>query len=510
MIGAGFLRVNAGRTLVLLLFQGGRPQLSRRKREDKGDRSVLGPLLLGAAMGAAATVIYRSLRDDRDVDPFLIARRPHDKDLPPVVVVPGICGSELIRPDGTVAWLNMGSAFGSHDLSLPLKLPLSESRDDLRPGGLLGVDTLLPRLFGFSEYAELLELLDRAGFVRDPAPGDAGPAYHVFTYDWRRDLHEAVCRLDATLEELADLRKDPSTRFSLIGHSMGGLVARYYLRYGTADPAANPAVTWGGARRIASLILVGTPSGGSLPSLDAILNGNRIGLSSTTMAPHVVARCPSVYVLLPPRGVSVLIDHRGDPLDAELHDIATWKRFGWGPFQPQPDGSRAGDAGEERELQQAFLKVVLERAAQIHRSFAREPESECPCPVYLLGGDCLPTLARIVVPKRRGASPLFDPRTRIESRLMFEAGDGRVIRASALAAHLATRADGLHESGIPELEHAFFGAADHHGFYGEPTFQSLLLRILFRSGRRPKATLSVKTADASPLEAAAVAATSRG
>lgn len=481
----------------------------RRKQppSEPNERSIVAPLLLGAAMGAAATIVYRAIRDNPgDVDPFLISRRPHDTGLPPVVVVPGICGSELVRPDGSVAWLNMGTAFGSHDLSLPLRLPLSESRDDLRPGGLLGVDTLLPRLFGFNEYFDLLELLDRAGFVRDPIQGDTGPSYHVFTYDWRRDLHEAVCRLEERLEELAQRRGDPSTRFNLIGQSMGGLVARYYLRYGTADPASNPAVNWGGAKRISSLILVGTPNGGSVPSLDAILNGNRIGLSSATMAPHVVARCPSTYILLPPRGVSALIDHRGEPLDVDLHDVGTWKRFGWGPFHPKPEGLSARFVDGERELREQFLAAVLDRTSQFHRGLARDPEVACPAPVYLLAGDCLPTLARVVVPDRRGASPLFAPRTRIESRLMFEAGDGRVTRASTLAAHLSTRASGLDESGIPELEHAFFGAADHHGFYGEPTFQSLLLRILFRPDRRPTGSLPQTPVD-SPIDVPAIAST---
>ena len=462
-------------------------------------RPVMGLLLLGAALGAVATVIFRAIHDAPEgVDPFLIARRPQEKDLPPVVVVPGVCGSELVRPDGTIAWLNMGSAFGSHDLSLPLRLPLGDSRDELRPGGLLGVDTLLPRLFGFNEYSDLLELLDRAGFVRDPVRGDHGPSYHVFTYDWRRDLHEAVVQLEARLDELADKRGDAAARFNVIGQSMGGLVARYYLRYGCVDPASNPPVTWAGARRISSLLLVGTPNGGSIPSLDAILNGSRIGLSSATMAAHVVAGCPATYMLLPPHGVSALIDHRGEPLDADLMDIGTWKRFGWGPFNPRPDGLALRHVDAQRELREAFLGAALERAAQFHRGLARDPEEDCPAHVYSLAGDCLPTLGRVVVPDRRGASPLFAPRTRIESRLMFEAGDGRVTRASTLAAHLATRARGLEESGIPEMEHAFFGASDHHGFYNEPTFQSLLLRILYRGDRRPKDKDVLPAAAATP------------
>ena len=64
---------------------------------------------------------------------------------------------------------------------------------------------------------------------------------------------------------------------------------------------------------------------------------------------------------------------------------------------------------------------------------------------------------------------------------MFEAGDGRVTSASVLGAHLAGAATSLSGSGYPETTQVFLGNADHHGLYGDPGFQSLLLRLLFRS-----------------------------
>ena len=65
---------------------------------------------------------------------------------------------------------------------------------------------------------------------------------------------------------------------------------------------------------------------------------------------------------------------------------------------------------------------------------------------------------------------------------MFEAGDGRVARSSVLGSHLDE--DNSRDWGLPEISHMFFGAADHHGIYGEPTFQSVLLRRLLRAPRR--------------------------
>jgi hypothetical protein len=63
---------------------------------------------------------------------------------------------------------------------------------------------------------------------------------------------------------------------------------------------------------------------------------------------------------------------------------------------------------------------------------------------------------------------------------MLEAGDGRVTRASVLAAHAPEADSSEIDCGIPEVSGSFFGSADHHGIYSEPTFQSLLLRLLLR------------------------------
>jgi len=427
------------------------------------------PFVAGILAGAAGAVLVRALGPRPGLDTRLLRHEPRT-DVPATVVVPGTLGSQLVRPDGTLAWLNLGNAVGAHDLALPARLPLEQSRDDLRPGGLLGVDAALPRLFGFTEYADLLELLEDAGFRRGlqgPQPG-----YHVFTYDWRRDLVESARRLGAALDALAEESGRPDARFNLVGHSMGGLVARYYLRFGDAEPGGS--VTWAGARRIAQLVLVATPSGGSIPSLEALLLGNRVGFSSTTLAAPVLAHMPSLYELLPPAGTRPLLDEKHQPLDLDLHDPGTWERFGWGPWS---SGARGGAAAAP---EQAFLEAVLERARAFHAALAQTPPEACPVRVLLLGGDCLATPARALVPRRRGAAPRFEPWTREESRAMIEAGDGRVTRASVLASHLGDAQPDEPGCGIAEVWRAVIGHADHHGIYSEPTFQSQLLRVLLR------------------------------
>ena len=423
----------------------------------------------------------------RGVDPRLFRHGRRHDDIVPVVVVPGIMGSALLRQDGTPVWLNLRNAVGYYNLSLPFTLPLSSSDDGLVPGSLLGTEGRLPRLFGFTEYYDLVEILEAAGFRSASADQGSALVQHLFTYDWRRDIVESARRLHDTLEALADARRDPDARFNVVGHSMGGLVARYYLRYGAAPPVENGPVTWAGARRIRNLILVAVPNGGAVHSLEGLLFGSRVGLSYTTLAAPVISRMPSVYQLLPPAGTVPLLSHQLEPLDMELHDVATWERLGWGPFAPPTVRRLAGFTDEENEAYRPYLAEVLSRGRLLHQALARKPDSPCPTRVVVIGGDCLPTLAHAVVPEKEGLPPRFEPRERKEADAMFEAGDGRVTRSSVLASHLPGAEDNEAGCGIPEVSQAFIGSADHHGIYREPTFQSVLLRILLR-GRGRRAT----------------------
>src|SRR4029077_14983657 len=104
-----------------------------------------------------------------------------------------------------------------------------------------------------------------------------------------------------------------------------------------------------------------------------------------------------------------------------------------------------------------FLEAALLRARAFHAALSRPPDTPCPVPVVLLGGDCLPTLARAVVPEKEGLPPRFEPWNRKEQEAMFEAGDGRLTRDSVLAQHVAGAEDNESGCGIPEVAPAIFG-----------------------------------------------------
>ncbi len=417
-----------------------------------------GTFVAGFAAGALAAVLYEALRPRRGFDPALLGA--HDAPIPPVVIVPGILGSQLLDAEGDEAWLGLGNMVGAHDIALPARLPLSEAHDGLTPGGLLGVDHILPRLFGFSEYGDLVAVLESAGFVRD---GVGGRSYHVYAYDWRRDLVESARGLGTFLERLAAERGRPGERFCIVGHSMGGLVARLFLRYGGLDPTGP--VTWAGATRIERMVVATAPSGGSIPALEALLLGSPVGFSTTTLAASVCATFPALYALLPPAQAKPLIEPGGAVLPIDLLDPEAWLEHAWGPFAE----------GGEPALRD-YARAALLRARDVREGLDRAPATACPVPVTLMGGDTLPTLARAVFDGR--GVPRFQPEQRQETALMYEAGDGRVTRASLLASHVPGAREDDDDCGIHEVGRLAFGDGDHHGLFAEPAFQSALLRAL--------------------------------
>ena len=283
-----------------------------------------------------------------------------------VVFVPGLLGSQLLRRDGSVAWLNLGNTLGHHDLSLPRRLPFATSRDELAPR--------LPDRHRLGAAARL-----RLHRVRRPArpPRRGGLRAGLRARPALRGLH---LRLAARPR-----RGRPRPRAAARGARARGGRPRRALPPGGAQhgrPAwcagtcatAEPSRTrtrrsrgpGPGARRAS--LLTATPNAGSIPALGAILDGERVGLSHTTLAAAVVSRMPSVYQLLPPSGTRPLVDPRGRALDCDLPT-------------PRPGSASAGGrsprarSGETAE--RAFVVAALARARAFHAGLARRPDRPC-------------------------------------------------------------------------------------------------------------------------------------
>jgi hypothetical protein len=209
-----------------------------------------------------------------------------------VVLLPGIVGS-VLKKNGNVVWGYSASSIGralftmGASMQSALALPHDDPTvDDLGDG--VTADALMPDLHllpgiwkidGYTKIADTLlsnfELTEGKNFFR-------------FPYDWRRDNRVAARKLArATHGWLKNWRStsgNGDAKLILIGHSMGGLVSRYFLECleGWKDTKA--------------LITFGTPYRGSLNALDGLANGFRKGpLDLSGMARQLTA----LYQLLP-------------------------------------------------------------------------------------------------------------------------------------------------------------------------------------------------------------------
>ena len=209
-----------------------------------------------------------------------------------IVVVPGFGGSILRDADGTPRW---GPAFGDIARGMVWADPLSVTGSpDLAVAGMLRTVTVFPPfvLPGYDRLVQQIQDEFRGARVDEVLPGrprDLRADVVLFPYDFRFGVRPAAVRLQAEIEaRLSGLaRPDRNRRVIVIGHSMGGLVARYWL---------GPLGGWPDCR---ALITVATPHRGVPKALDWLVNGVHIGRVQLRRMTEVSRNWPGVYDLLP-------------------------------------------------------------------------------------------------------------------------------------------------------------------------------------------------------------------
>ncbi len=414
-------------------------------------------------------------------------------DLTPVIVIPGLFGSRLRdRTTGIEVWPGgvRDLVFGDYR-TLALEFDPQTLRvipDNLEAFGLF------EQALGQSFYAPIIHTLQSfGGYVRG-TPGEPlrgrERRYYVFPYDWRQDNVVHVRDLDRLIETIRRDYRDPDLRVDVIAHSMGGLIARYYLRYGTVDVLGGETyeqVTLYGTTRVRKLILLGTPNMGSAGSLHAFLTGEPIGLKR--IAPEVLATMPSGYQLFPHPLVTWLVGVEGHALDVDLFDGASWRRFGWSIFDPEirarivaarPSGGVAYVAALHR-----YFDYRLERGRRF-MWFLSTPEPATPIRYVLFGGDCSLTPARLALEEEAGRfvvrlnpEDIRKPMAGVRyDEIMLEPGDGRVTKPSLLAREtLDPMAPQSEDSFIP-IAYWFFLCEQHDQLTNNVNFQDNLLNLL--------------------------------
>src|SRR5215471_2733293 len=293
-------------------------------------------------------------------------------DTTPLIVVPGLFGSKLRdRTTGVEVWPGdwQRIAFDDYgDLELKFDPETLEVRRDN-----LEAFAIAEQVLGQDFYGPIIETLVRyGGYVRATPGTRVQPGerrYYIFTYDWRQDNVVHARELDQLIERIRADYGDPKLRVDIVAHSMGGLVSRYYLRYGPVDvlDGTPQLITLYGTERVRKLILLGTPNFGAISSLYAYLNGEPIGLKR--MAPEVLATMPSGYQLFPHPIATWLIDIDGNPLSDSLFDPEVWQRYRWGIYDPAVEARLRVTRGATAEAYVAALRryfaLRLERARRL-------------------------------------------------------------------------------------------------------------------------------------------------
>jgi hypothetical protein len=209
-----------------------------------------------------------------------------------VVVVPGIGGSVLSRAGGT-AWATTTSRM-TGALVRPGGLDLDRA-PNLEPTALIRTFTAVGGLLHIQGYEGLEDHL--RGTFREPVvhtyrrgiPVPRNVDVLLFPYDFRRSVRTAAEALaEAVNRVLAGISGSARRkRVIVIAHSLGGLVARYWL-----GPL-------GGAPMCAALFTLGTPHRGAPKALDWLVNGAGGGRLRLPWVTRVLRGWPSMYELLP-------------------------------------------------------------------------------------------------------------------------------------------------------------------------------------------------------------------
>jgi pimeloyl-ACP methyl ester carboxylesterase len=409
----------------------------------------------------------------------------------PVILIPGLFGSKLRdRQSGVEAWPGnwrrvLFSDYG--DLALDFDpVTLEVRRDQLEAFDV--ADTVLGQDF----YGPIIRtLVNFGGYVRATpgTPARKGERrLYVFAYDWRQDNVEQARGLEALIDAIRADHGNPDLRVDVVAHSMGGLIARYYLRYGTRDVLDGmPAlISLYGTQRVRKLILLGTPNFGAVSTLHGYLAGEPVGLGR--IRPEVLATAPSGYQLFPHPLSHWLIDATGQALPDELFDPATWRRYAWNVHDPAVVARVLAEHGGDEEYLAALRRYFAYRLERARR-FAwmlSTPEPETRIRYVLFGGDCTLTPARILIEQEAGR-----PQTRLTPRAvrgpvareiieaaMLEPGDGRVTKPSLLARETIDPTAPQHEESFLPVAYHFFLCEQHHRLTGNASFQDNLLNVL--------------------------------
>ena len=417
-------------------------------------------------------------------------------DQPPVVFIHGVLGSKLRDAnDGKDIWLG--------SLDRILFSDYAEIAYDIDPETLEPLPSsaeayaISDSAVGKDFYGKIVDTLGNTGGYQLTEIGTKvipnQKNYYVFHYDWRQDNVITAKKFADFIDQIRIDYGFPELKVDVVAHSMGGLITRYYIRYGGQDVIGdndfNEKITMYGGDRVRRVILLGTPSLGSTKTLYRFITGADIGFKS--IGTETMATMPSLYQLFPHPLNDWIVKIDGTPLERDLYDIDVWKRFEWSIFSPivreRILAKFESKSEGEKHLQtlEAYFEKRLGRARRFVWSLT-VPLPEVHPKFIVFGGACTLTPARIVVEEVEGESvirmhpdDITQPVEGVDyDALLLEPGDGSVTKASLLGRNSLDPSVKRHKYSFFPLDHTIFLCEKHNSLTGNVNFQDNLLNEL--------------------------------
>lgn len=317
----------------------------------------------------------------------------------PIIFIPGLSGSELRHSETKErVWFKTFKS-KSEDLRLPLQADSTKMHDKLIATDILR-EVKVGIFPGVDIYSGFIKAMDiRGGYKEEKFDAPSAEGYqdslYVFAYDWRLDNVENARLLIKKLDALRKHFKKPSLKFDIVAHSMGGIISRYAAMYGDADVLNGNGKlqpTWAGSRYFDKIILIGTPNEGAVNSLNSLVNGFTLGGMRIDLpfvqdtSKFLVFSVPASFQLLPAPGSLRAFDDKLEPLEIDLYDTKTWKKYGWDVTNDK-DFADEFSLAEQKVADQYFANV-LGRAKRLHEALAAANGKSVSVEFYTVGCDC--------------------------------------------------------------------------------------------------------------------------
>jgi pimeloyl-ACP methyl ester carboxylesterase len=238
---------------------------------------------------------------------------------PVFIFIPGILGSRLTTPTGTVLWGELDPRHPVVSRQLAYQVGQEVKTELLMHFQTFGYD--LDVYDKFFEDVRLLKISDIEHLL-------------VFPYDWRQDLRDSALQFDRALRSPGWTSVVGARDVILVAHSMGGLVATYWFnKYYIGHEREYPF-------RLARVVYLGTPHRGAASTLLSLTDGytcdncgafeQRVFGFFFKNLGDVAFTFPALFQLLP-LDVFVYEEDASKRLQPRDHfSVQAWTNYQWG------------------------------------------------------------------------------------------------------------------------------------------------------------------------------------